>query len=268
MANTIFRNNGQEIIGNSTYASIKTHLNKNRIIKNTVNNAKMKNYISNFKINSTNTDNKLKRFIEIVFNVHRYIKTRDTQVSNNRSKILDKLSNSILELAVYLAENKTPALDATLQKIFGKKNNGSVTAIKERTFLRALVIIKASNNRRNGLNNKKGNNMLNVSKTTNENNTKTPKLSRYNVILGLLESIVDLAKGKSRTPSTESISTQTEQEQQGRTTVGTVTQNVQPTTMNSSAGTPNSLNRLNQILEKILNGHRELFNNVKLTGIN
>jgi hypothetical protein len=81
-----------------------------------------------------------------------------------------------------------------------------------------------------------------------------------------LESIVDLAKGKTRTPSTESISTQPEQT--NRMNASTETQNEQPIKMNSSAGTPNSLNRLNQILEKILNGHRELSNNVNLTNIN
>ena len=262
MADTIFRTNGQEIIGNSAYAIIQTRLNENRIIKNNVSNTKMKNYILNFKKNNSNNDNKRKRFIEIVFNVHRYIKTRDTQGSTVRKRIIENLSNSILELAIYLAENNTAALDATLQKIFGKKNNGSVTEIKERTFLRALEIIKAPTNRKNGLTNI-GNNMLNVKKTVKENNNKTPKLSRYNVILGLLESIVDLAKGKTRTPSTESISTQTQPEQ---TNASTGTQ--PPSIMNSSAGTSNSLNRLNQILEKILNGHRELSNNVNLTRLN
>ena len=248
--------NGQATIsrlGNNN--PLKVLLNSRKIIRLNVGNTNIKKYISlGFNRNNSNSNDKRKKFIEIVFNVYLYISAR---IDNTpRGKIIEKLSKSILKLAVYLAKNNTPTLDKTLKSIFGKKNNGTVTEIREKTFRRALNIIKANNNRKVGLTNNNGNKKLNITKASQENDTKNPKLSRYNIILGVLGDIVERTKGP---PSgQENKGPPSGQENKG-IQIGTSTQQEETQTGNQgTTQTGNNVNELNKIMEEILNSNENL----------
>jgi len=261
------RSNGNAIINNQAYVNVRGHIATNRIIRNNLNNIDMGSYIESFNKsfnrNKTGNADKITKFIEIVFNVHRYIKTRAAGANNNnkRKAILEKLSIAILELVVYLVRRKNDnTLDATLKGIFGKKTNGEVTGIKETTFKRALNIIGASNRTSNLLSTNGLMMSLRKESANKETNNKEPKLSRYNVILAILGKIVVLAKGPARTPIGEvstNAGTQTEIPKSVNASVetGTGINEIGPMITET-----NNVNGINKSLEKIINSHRELSN--------
>ena len=182
---TIFKNknNAKKLVeGNKNYVNIfNFSKDQPKIIKYNASKENVKNYI---KGNLGN--NKLNKLIEIIFNVHLYVRSRKN--GDN------KLAKNILSLAILLRSKYGSRLNAVLSNTFGRKNNQTPTKIKEKSFMKALSLV-SNNKKYKGININKN---LTINKVISLSSNKN--LSRYNVIISLMHSVVDSLEGNGTIP--------------------------------------------------------------------
>ena len=182
---TIFKNknNAKKFVeGNKNYVNIfNFSKDQPKIIKYNASKENVKNYI---KGNLGN--NKLNKLIEIIFNVHLYVRSRKN--GDN------KLATNVLSLAILLRSKYGSRLNAVLSNTFGRKNNQTPTKIKEKSFMKALSLV-SNNKKYKGININKN---LTINKVISLSSNKN--LSRYNVIVSLMHSVVDSLEGNGTIP--------------------------------------------------------------------
>jgi len=194
--------NGMQTLSIYPMYGISGYLDPRKVLKTNISKPNINQYLENFPKAEAQSENKMKKFIQLVFNVHRYVLLRSAanNISEPKRKILRSLSAHIFELVVFLIQKKNnnanrAFINAKLSNIFGRGSNNQTTGIKIKTFMKALYLIKQPERaNKNKLDNDGYINRETVNNKGNNNN-QAKKLTRYNLIINMLMKIVELIHG-------------------------------------------------------------------------